>query len=516
MGRSIAKSWVASLEPMGRRLDLSFLRKRLFAPFYASFTVLVVLLLAQEVLSVAVNIARQRTAQDITQTVETKRESERLLRSALEAKVALRGYLLTDNQDFLKQYQAGRDTFEVSFHTLSSLLAEDASQRDTLILIRTFDDQWLQKFAQPVIDGTFDRAILAEESSLDILREAVNRILDYEKSILVDQNKRLARLDRLNQVGLGLSGIGIGLIVVGGALNLILLRRRILTPLRQLIRVGDNWRNGQLAKRIKHVSEDPMGDLATTLNGMAEGISVRQERIQQRNQQLGDLISTLSHDLRTPLLANRGMLNAIVRGAFGPVSDLLKDLLKDYREANDNLIKLVETLLDISRYEAQGSQLLNCEPLNWEKICHRVILWVQDSSEKQCEFTVDIAPNIPQVYGDAIEIQRVLQNLIENAVRLSDLGKPVSIKISSTAAKSVSVAVSDQGPGLKEEEISSLFYRFSQGPGRQGRAGLGLYLCRQIVEAHGGKIWVESILGQGATFEFMLLADHSMCAAPIS
>ena len=89
---------------MGRRLDLSFLRKRLFAPFYASFTVLVVLLLAQEVLSVAVNIARQRTAQDITQTVETKRESERLLRSALEAKVALRGYLLTDNEDFFRLY----------------------------------------------------------------------------------------------------------------------------------------------------------------------------------------------------------------------------------------------------------------------------------------------------------------------------------------------------------------------------------------------------------------------------
>ncbi|MFG6106193.1 ATP-binding protein [Leptothoe sp. EHU-05/26/07-4] len=495
-------------------MDLSFLRKRLFAPFYASFTVLVVLLLAQEVLSVAVSVARQRTSQEITKTVEIKRESERLLRSALEEKVALRGYLLSENEDYLQQYQAGRQQFESSLATLSTLLAQDPSQQGTLSLIETFHNQWLRKFAQPVVDGSFDRNSLAEESSLDTLREAVNRILEYEKSILEAQNQRLNRLNRLNVWGLGLSGTAIVLIVVGSALNLILLRRRILTPLRQLIRVGDNWRHGQLDRRIQHVSEDPMGDLATTLNGMAEGISVRQERIQQRNQQLEDLIGTLSHDLRTPLLANRGTLNAIVGGAFGPVSNLLKDLLEDYREANDNLIKLVEALLDISRYEAGGSQLLNCEPLNWDKICNRVIVWEQNSSEGKCVLEVNIASKIPVVYGDAIEIQRVLQNLVDNAVRLSKPGKPVSIAVTSRHDLSVYVAVRDQGPGLQEEEIGLLFYRFSQVAGRQGRAGLGLYLCRQIIEAHGGKIWVESIPGKGATFWFMLPMNALTCDVP--
>ena len=188
------------------------------------------------------------------------------------------------------------------------------------------------------------------------------------------------------------------------------------------------------------------------------------------------------------------------------MSDGLKGLLEEYRDANDNLIKLVETLLDISRYEA-GGHILNPEPLNWHTLCDRVVTWVQNSSQCKCSFQVCIKPDLPTVKGDAIEIQRVLQNLVDNAVRLNEPGKQVLIQVTSADPAQVQIAVQDQGPGLKDQEVNRLFYRFSQGAGRQGRAGLGLYLCRQIIEAHGGKIWVESTLGQGATFWFTLPAD---------
>lgn len=486
-------------------MDLSFLRKRLFAPLHASFMLLVVLLLAQEILSVVVGVSKQRTTDDISQAFQIKRESERLLRSALEEKVALRGYLLTQNSDFLQQYQQGRETSEASLQRLSNLLVNDELQQITLTNIKVFHAQWSQKFAQPIISNSFDETILeSEDSSLDPLRDAVDQILTYEQAIINKQNERLRRLERLNVLGLGLNIAGVGLVVIGTGLNLILLRRRVLVPLNQLIQVGSSWRSGQLSRRINHNSEDVMGQLATTLNGMAEGIGVRQAHIQTRNQQLEDLIGTLSHDLRTPLLANRSMLNAMLGGAFGPISDRLQDVLEDYREGNDNLITLVETLLDISRYEAGGSQLLNRKPLDWDHICDRVIKWIRNSSANKCRLKVRIAYDLPTVCGDAIEIQRVLQNLVDNAVRVSDRGQSVLIDVSAPNDVSIQVAVYDQGPGLKEQDASQLFYRFSQSPGRQGRAGLGLYLCRQIIEAHGGKIWVDSQLQRGATFLFSL------------
>ena len=191
-------------------------------------------------------------------------------------------------------------------------------------------------------------------------------------------------------------------------------------------------------------------------------------------------------------------------GAFGPVSDSLVDVLTEYHQANEDLLKLVEALLDISRYEAGGSRILNPEPLNWQKIFTRVTLQVQAASGDKCKISHHIAPSLPTIYGDELEIRRVLQNLLDNAIRLSEPGKGLSLEVDAPESTYVRVCVHDQGPGIPEPERDRLFYRFVQGRGRRGGAGLGLYLCRQIVEAHGGSIHVESTLGQGSTFWFIL------------
>ena len=489
---------------MLKLLELSFLKKRLFAPLYFSLAVLILLLLVDESLSLVVSILKQRTVDSVTQTFQIKRESERLLKAALEEKVALRGYLLAQRNEFLEQYHSGQVTFQSSLEQLSQLLEDTPSQQYNLAIIKTFHTQWQQQFAQPVLNGSFNINNLDEQGSLDTLREAVERIITNERNILDRQNEQLEHLKVLNRLRFSLDGLSIGIIIIGSGLNFVLLRRRVVTPIKHLMQVGQAWQTGKLSVRIEYVSEDAIGRLATTLNGMARDIGVRQEKIQQRNQQLEDLISTLSHDLRTPLLANRSTLDAVVRGAFGPINHDLKVLLGDYHDANDSLILLVETLLDISRYEAGGSQILNRKTLDWEKICDRVITWIQKSSQDKCPLCIRIQPGLPTVSGDAIEIQRVLQNLVENAVRLSEPGKLVLIEVASAEPTHVQVAVHDQGPGLKHQEVSRLFYRFSKGLGRQGRAGLGLYLCRQIIEAHGGKIWVESVPEQGATFLFNL------------
>ena len=491
-------------------MRLSFLKRRLFAPLYASFTILVLLLLAQEGLSLTIDIFKQRSVDTVTQIFKIKRESERLMGAALEEKVALRGYLINPSPTLLEQYKNGEKSFTDSFIQLSSLLKDDSSQQINLIAITDFHDQWKSDFAEPILENSFKVELMEQTGSLDPLREVINSILTYERGLLSEQNQRLQQLDRLNKASLVLSSLNIGVIVIGSGLNLILLRRRVVVPLQKLMKVGEAWKMGQLDTHIDHTSVDEMGRLSQTLNGMAQGIQIRQGKIQQRNQQLEDLISTLSHDLRTPLLANRSTLDAIAGGAFGVIGNELGEVLDDYREANHDLIKLVETLLDVNRYEAKGSQLLTRETLDWQKICQRVSDWSQKSSQEKCQLQIHISPDLPLASGDSLEIQRVLQNLVDNAVRLSPENSTVSIEVSLykgsplSPEEHIQVDVRDQGPGLKEQDTKTIFYRFAQGTGRQGRAGLGLYLCRQIIEAHGGTIWVESTLGQGATFKFVI------------
>jgi signal transduction histidine kinase len=225
-----------------------------------------------------------------------------------------------------------------------------------------------------------------------------------------------------------------------------------------------------------------------------------------QRQQYEDLISALSHDLRTPLLAARGTLRSILGGAFGSISDPLKDVFEDCHLANEDLLKLVEALLDISRHKAEVGNSLNCEILNWEKLLIRAIKWSSTVSEQKCRITYKIVPSLLTVYGDELKIQRVVQNLLDNAVRVSEPSKQITLEVAPLGVDEVKVSVSDNGPGIAPHDKERLFYRFIQGRGRRGRSGLGLYLCRQIVESHQGTINVESTLGEGSTFWFTLPA----------
>jgi signal transduction histidine kinase len=235
---------------------------------------------------------------------------------------------------------------------------------------------------------------------------------------------------------------------------------------------------------------------------MAGEIDSRQTRSDERNRQLDDLIASLSHDLRTPLLAIRGTLRSMLNGAFGSVSNTWQEVLQEYYQTNEDLLKLVEALLEVSRYEA-GSKNLIYEPLDWNKIFTKAIHQERIASDNKVHFDFKIAPQLPSVSGDDIEIGRVIQNLLSNAVRVSKPEDRVWLEVIAENS-GVRVSVSDRGSGVAPQEQEYLFHRFIQGRGRRGGAGLGLYLCRQIVEAHHGTIGVDSTLGKGSTFWFTL------------
>ena len=211
--------------------------------------------------------------------------------------------------------------------------------------------------------------------------------------------------------------------------------------------------------------------MAEVLDVIASEVRQRQQRIEVRNQHLEDMICALSHDLRTPLLATRTTLDSMIKGAFGHVSDTWREVFEEYRQANEDLLKLVEALLDVSRYEAGRSAHLNCDPLNWEKIFVKVITQIKGASNPEFALTYKISQSLPTVYGDQLEIQRVLQNLLENAIRVSEPNKEIFLEVATLGKAQVLVSVRDNGSGIAPQDKERLFHRFIQGQGQRGRSG---------------------------------------------
>ena len=235
---------------------------------------------------------------------------------------------------------------------------------------------------------------------------------------------------------------------------------------------------------------------------------------QKMARQREDFVSRLTHDLRTPLVAADRMLNLFEEETFCKISPEMKQAVSVMIRSNQNLMQMVNTLLEVYRFEA-GKKTLNWEPCNLLQIAEEVVNELSPlSSEKN--LTLDIATheleqlgdNAGLVMGDALELRRVLHNLIGNAIKFTDIGG-VEIRISLKSANStnqdwLTLEVKDTGYGIAPEDQATIFERFRQGRNKRSGSGLGLHLSRRIVEAHDGKIEVASELGKGSTFTVRL------------
>jgi signal transduction histidine kinase len=474
-----------------RLLVPSSLKTHLFAPLYASLAVLVLLILGQQGLNLWIAFHSQQAADLVTHTLIVEREGERLLNAVID-----------EERNFLETRSYGEFDFYSSLNRLYTLVQDNPTQLQQLDKIKNVHAQWQSQLGKrEIFRLTSSRHSLAEKTLFNSLRSQIRILLEREEILL---GERKYQLQQLYDVNAAVNIFSTMVILVGVGWNLRLLYQRVGVPLHKLMEVGEAWRTGQMEVRLGYSSADEIGRLARVLDAMAGEAHYRQECIEVRNQQLENLISALSHDLRTPLLATRNTLDGMLKGAFGPVSDNWREVFDEYRQANEDLLKLVEALLNISRYQAGYGTHLNCEPLNWERIFVKVITRLKATSKHEFALAYQISPSLPIVYGDELEIQRVVQNLLDNAIRVSEPNKEIFLKVAIVGGTQVQVSVSDQGSGIAPQEKEQLFHRFVQGRGRRGRCGLGLYLCRQIINAHGGTIGVESTLGEGSTFWFTL------------
>ncbi|MBC6429910.1 hybrid sensor histidine kinase/response regulator [Nostoc sp. HG1] len=219
-----------------------------------------------------------------------------------------------------------------------------------------------------------------------------------------------------------------------------------------------------------------------------------------------DFVTRLTHDLRTPLIAADQFLKLLQRGVFGNTLSAMRESLEQMAQSNQTLLSMVDTLLEVYQYEAGGKTLDFFVVDLWE-LCQQVVQELMPLADvKQLTLkavlTKGTEASLARVRGDRLELRRLLTNLVGNAIRFSDAGS-VEVRLNSTV-QGVTIEVEDTGIGMNPEEQLLLFDRFRQGKHQRRGNGLGLYLSRQIVEAHQGNISVSSTVGKGSIFTVYL------------
>ena len=240
-----------------------------------------------------------------------------------------------------------------------------------------------------------------------------------------------------------------------------------------------------------------------------EGMFILSLDISERKQAEGikdEFIGMVSHELKTPLTVIVGALSTISGG--GITESEVRQLYQDAVFEADELASMVDNLLELSRQQA-SRLVLQTEPVDIRG-CSRSVARKLENKAAQHRLVIDVPEDLPRLRADRVRVERILYNLVDNAVKYSPHGGEVRV-----AARrhdgDLLVTVADHGNGIPTGDIPRLFESFERlaaaETGIQG-TGLGLKVCRILVEAHGGRIWVESQAGQGSTFSFTLPIEH--------
>ncbi|MCX7595092.1 MAG: hybrid sensor histidine kinase/response regulator [Fischerella sp.] len=249
----------------------------------------------------------------------------------------------------------------------------------------------------------------------------------------------------------------------------------------------------------KPVTVDELLARVRSLLRLKHSIDERDEIARQRE----DFVSRLTHDLRTPLVAAERMLILLSEGALGSLSPPMQEVISIMARSNSNLLAMVNTLLEVYRFEA-GRKTLAFQPVNLGQLLKEVAGELTPLAEpKGLAINLDLGEESTNstVMGDRLELHRLFTNLIGNAIKFTDRGSvEIHLIAPTTTDDRINIKVADTGPGIPPEEQATLFERFRQGSHKRSGSGLGLYLSRRIVEAHKGTIEVISEVGKGSVF----------------
>ena len=292
------------------------------------------------------------------------------------------------------------------------------------------------------------------------------------------------------------------------AILVFLITRGIMYPLKKIRSIMGRVGEGDFQTRIELLPTKEMQELGVALNEMISRLEAASEKEKRVDRLKTEFLSLASHQLRTPLVEVKWALQVLLDGDGGNLSPTQEELLKKTYASNESMLVLINDLLDITKIE-EGKYLSKLALVQIEQTGASVVELYKEEANRQgikLEFQAPPGP-LPQALVDEEKIKLAIQNLIGNAIQYTPSGGRVTISFFSDT-KEVGIAVRDTGIGIPLEEQEKIFEQFFRAVnakklGKKG-TGLGLYLAKNIVEAHGGRIWFVSEEHKGSDFRIAL------------
>lgn len=291
------------------------------------------------------------------------------------------------------------------------------------------------------------------------------------------------------------------------ALAGILLSRSLTRPVIELTAAAQNLAAGDLSQKVDVCSKDELGELSKAFNQMSA-------EIEQHDRQRKRMTADIAHDLRTPLTVIGGYIESMRDGDLEPTPERLAMLYSEVTRLN----RMVVDLRLLSQSEA-GALTLNLQPVSAKNLLDQTReLFDLRAKEQNISLTTDAETALPMVLGDEMRLVQVMENLVSNAIRHTPGGGQIGLNAGveyqdkTENKKCIRFSVSDSGEGIPADEIPYIFEEFHRVDKSRhtddNQSGLGLAIVKAIVQGHGGRVWVESILGQGSIFNFCIpIAD---------
>ena len=413
-------------------------------------------------------------------------------------------YIITKDEELHNQFMLAEQEVRKRIDEVVSV-ADTEHKREVLIRIKNYYERYKSLFNEEVEfikkkqPYPQDRYKEEKEKVVDEILWELRNLKLYAEQDTYEKIKHLGESGaEANKVAI-LMGVSF---VLSGIVISIFITRSITGPLSFLKKKTRQVANGDFEGNLDFSSPPEIGDLAQDFNLMCK-------KLQEMDKMKSDFFSLMAHELRMPLASIKEGTNLLLKGIGEEFREKRREVLTIIAEESNHLIDLVNSLLDLSKMEA-GMIALNLEQSDISPLIHKAVSGMEPlAMAKNVGIKMEIPQDLPYIKMDGARILQALRNLIGNAVKFTPGGGRITIS-AQPMEKGVSVSVADTGPGIPKEDLNAIFDKFQQatltGHNKIKGTGLGLAIVKHIINAHGGKVWVESKMGHGSTFIFVLPA----------
>jgi len=475
------------------KLEFGITSKLLIWFFFFVFiffgTILFLYMNIQRIVAISENI--------VNHNFEISNTSKRMIENLLNMEESEKKYRLLKKDDYIEYFISSGKEFDKNLSNILRLKKKGNQVSNEWEALATEFRGYFYNLNQNKTDIKLIKLWIPEKKINNWIKTISNIRVANEKKIEIAARE----LNQKGQLSSKSALIGLAFSSIVGLIGILFLSYSMIRPLKELLKGIHSISNDRFSKPIRIHSKDEFGKLANAFNEMA--IQLKEEERMR-----SDFIGMLSHEIRTPLTSIRESVNMIAEEVMGEINPRQRKFLEIASTEIGRICDLLNHLMQVSRLESINLNIKQ-EPIKTSVFvsgCINRLSHVADT--KNIRIAASIPSELPDILGDSEYLQRVLYNLMDNAIKFSAPGSKINVGIKPTKNRAnLLFFVKDNGPGIPEEEQFLIFNKYYQAKNTRGNIdgiGLGLNISKHIIEAHGGDIWVESKSNQGSTFCFSL------------